>query len=45
MKRVTINALVDIGCLIAFVPSLQAYWQQDSAGKVQAHHPDRVVPA
>jgi hypothetical protein len=22
MKRVTINALVDIGCLIAFVPSL-----------------------
>ena len=22
MKRVTINALVDIGCLIAFIPSL-----------------------
>ena len=22
MRRITINALVDIGCLIAFVPSL-----------------------
>ncbi len=50
MKRITINALVDIGCLIMFIPSLVSglvlyfvfavwRWQGKRLGRISGHRP------
>jgi len=49
MKRVTINALVDIGCLITFIPSLISglvlyLFLPSASGGAETGHPILVLP-